>query len=223
MTDTLMSGAQETTESTASVSDETSTEANPTTAATETPEQQQTESQTQVAETKGEEVEAKPEEPKGAPEAYEDFTVEEGDAPDPATVENFKALAKDLNLSQENAQKVYDLGVAMSKQWAEQQQAAVQQAKTEWADQTKTDSEIGGDKFDANLAVAKKGLDQFGSPELRTLLNESGLGNHPEVIRFFYRAGKAVGDDNFVASGRTAPPSASGDHKHASILYPNQT
>ena len=124
MTDT-MSGAQETTESTASVSAEGAVEGNQQTPTTETTGQQQNESQTQVDETKGEGTEAKPEGPQGAPEVYEEFAVEEGAAPDPATVDNFKALAKDLNLSQENAQKVYDLGVAMSKQWAEQQTAAI--------------------------------------------------------------------------------------------------
>lgn len=222
MTDTLMSGAQETTESTASVSTEGTTEANQQTASTAPAEQQQTESQTEADKAEGEGVEAEPTDPKGAPEAYEDFTVEEGAVPDPATVDSFKALAKDLNLSQENAQKVYDLGVAMSKQWAEQQTAVLQQAKTEWADLTKSDTEIGGDKFDANLAVAKRGIEQFGTPELRTLLDESGLGNHPEVVRFFYRAGKAIGDDNFVPSGRTAPPSGSSEARHASTLYPNQ-
>ena len=37
-------------------------------------------------------------------------------------------------------------------------------------------------------------LDQLGTPELQTLLNESGLGNHPEVIRLLYKAARALGD-----------------------------
>ena len=70
--------------------------------------------------------------------------------------------------------------------------------------------------------MARKAVEQFGTPELRTLLDESGLGSHPEVVRFFYRAGKAIGDDNFVAAGRTAPPGGSSEQKHAATLYPNQ-
>ena len=45
------------------------------------------------------------------------------------------------------------------------------------------------------------------SPCLRRVrvLEESGLGNHPEVIRVFYRAGKAISEDRFVAgqAGKT--------------------
>jgi hypothetical protein len=63
---------------------------------------------------------------------------------------------------------------------------------------SKTDQEFGGEKLSENLSVAKKALDAFGTPELRKLLDDSGLGNHPEVIRMMYRAGKAISEDRFV-------------------------
>jgi hypothetical protein len=59
-------------------------------------------------------------------------------------------------------------------------------------------------------------MDAFATPELRTLLNESGLGNHPEIIRAFYRAGKAISEDGFVAGGHKAT-----DKGDAKRLYPN--
>jgi hypothetical protein len=59
----------------------------------------------------------------------------------------------------------------------------------------------------------------FGTPELRTLLNESGLGNHPEVIRMMYRAGKAISEDRFVAPSAGGP---TGSKDFAKSLYPNQ-
>ena len=64
--------------------------------------------------------------------------------------------------------------------------------------------------------VAKKALETFGTPELRTLLNESGMGNNPEVIRAFYRVGKAISEDKFV-SGKATPA----DANDARSLYPN--
>jgi len=162
-------------------------------------------------------------EAQGAPESYEDFTAEDGVTPDPANVESFKAMAKEMNLSQAQAQQLYDMGVSLTKQVADAQQQAHAAALTEWAQAAKTDKEFGGDKFDANLGVAKAALDKLGTPELQSLLNESGLGNHPEVIRLLYKAGRALGDDNFVPGGRTGPAAGSTpDQRLASALYPTQ-
>jgi len=70
-------------------------------------------------------------------------------------------------------------------------------------------------KLAESLGTAKKALDAFGTPELQTLLNESGLGNHPEIIRFMVRAGRAISQDTFVPAGRQA---GEGDARR---LYPN--
>jgi len=154
---------------------------------------------TQAAPAEGEQGEAKQAEgkPQGAPEKYE-FATPDGMQFDDAVVGAFSEVAKDLNLSQEAAQKILDkVGPVM----AAQQNEALQAASAEWAEASKTDKEFGGDKLNENLAVAKKAMDQFASPELRALLNESALGNNPEVIRMFYRVGKAISEDGFVVGG----------------------
>lgn len=154
---------------------------------------------TQSAQAEGEQGEAKQDEgkPQGAPEKYE-FATPDGMQFDDAVVGAFSEVAKDLNLSQEAAQKILDkVGPVM----AAQQNEALQAASAEWAEASKTDKEFGGDKLNENLAVAKKAMDQFASPELRALLNESALGNNPEVIRMFYRVGKAISEDGFVVGG----------------------
>ena len=136
---------------------------------------------------------AKPAAPR-APEQYAAFTLPEelaGDAaPDFAA---FNTLAKELDLSQADAQKLVDF-----------QAQGVQRARQAWADAAKADAEFGGDKLEESVAVARKAIDTFGTPELKALLNQTGIGNHPEVIRAFLRAGKALGDDTIV-TGRQAP------------------
>jgi hypothetical protein len=131
-----------------------------------------------------------------------EFTFEEGIEIDADTLTNLKDLSKDLGLSQEAAQKVADLGALQAQRWAEQQQQAMQTAQAEWVDQVKSDKEIGGDALTENLSVAKSALARFGTPELTQLLDESGLGNHPEMIRAFHRIGKSISDDVIVAGGR---------------------
>jgi hypothetical protein len=144
----------------------------------------------------------------GAPEAYEDFTLPEGVALDADTDAELKALAKDLNLTQTQAQKVADLGAVLTQRWATQFQEQLTSASEDWATATKADKELGGEKLTGTLTGAKAALDKFGTPELRELLQTSRLGNHPEVVRLLARVGQAISDDNAVVTG--APPSSKG-------------
>lgn len=137
------------------------------------------------------------------PENYE-FTMPEGVTIDDNTLGDLKSLSKDLGLSQEQAQKIADLGVQQSERWAQQQMEYAKQAREEWATQVKSDKELGGPAFDESIASASKAIKEFGTPELVNLLNETGLGNHPEVIRAFYKVGKMIEDDKIVPGGRNS-------------------
>ena len=152
----------------------------------------------------------------GAPEKYE-FQAPEGMELDEAGLSAFSEFAKDANLSQDAAQALLS---KMAPAMAQRQAQAIEQVRAEWTETSKADTEFGGAKLSENLAVAKKALDAFGTPELRTLLNESGLGNHPEIIRAFYRAGKAISEDSFVPGGKA--PKGDGSRDIAKTLYPNQ-
>lgn len=190
-----------------------------TTAATEAAAgEQAAQQQAPDAKDAGQQADAKAEgdagKPEGAPEKYE-FKAVEGAEVGAETLAEFSEVAKDLGLSQDAAQKILD---RMAPSIARRQAEAVETARVQWADAARADKEFGGDKLPENLAVAKKALDAFGTPELRTLLNESGLGNHPEVIRVLYRAGKAISEDGIVA-GTRAPQS---DSDPARRLFPNQ-
>lgn len=146
--------------------------------------------------------------PTGAPEAYEAFTMPEGFTLDEQMLGEFTPVLKDLNLPQEAAQKLIDFAPKLVEKTVAQTTAAVL-AQTgladhaTWADAAKTDKEFGGDKFAENLAVAQKAMNAFATPELRAMLNKTGLGNHPEMLRTFYRAGKAISEDGFVPGGKT--------------------
>jgi hypothetical protein len=138
-----------------------------------------------------------------------------------AALDELKGLAKELGLTQENAQKIADLGAkqaqAFTNQLMEHQRAQV----AEWANQARADKEIGGDALNENLGTAKKALDQFATPELKKLLNDSGLGNHPEVIRTFFKVGKAISEDGRLVTGAAAQKNRE-DTPIANRLYPNQ-
>lgn len=158
----------------------------------------------------------KPEEqkkPEGAPEAYE-FKAPEGSELDKAAVEQFEPIARELNLSQEQAQKLVDLyGAKVMPQLMKQQADTWQKQVADWGTATKEDKEIGGEKFEANLTRAKQAMDKFATPQLREFLETSGMGNHPELIRVFVKVGAAMSEDSLVTSNEKGQRSA------ADVLY----
>jgi len=209
MNDTLMTTATTTPEGAAS---QPATEA-PAQAAAPGAEQQTTEASNA-------EGAAQSEQPQGeagkeeSPAQYE-FKVPDGVQVDEAVITGFTEVAKELKLAPLAAQTILE---KMAPALQARQQEVLQKARNDWSEAAKADQEYGGEKLNENLAVAKKAMDAFGSPELRTLLNESGLGNHPELIRAFYRAGKAISEDGFVPGGRAS----GGPIDPAKRLFPNQ-
>jgi hypothetical protein len=140
---------------------------------------------------------------------YTDFTAPEGITFDPDILGDFKTVAKEHGLNQEQAQKFADLGVKLNQKWAEAQMSAVAKQADAWAEASKADKEFGGEKFAENLAVIKKAREAFVSDELMAVFEKSGLGNHPDVLRMLYRAGKQLSTDGYVAGTRA--PSAGAD------------
>lgn len=155
--------------------------------------------------------------PAGAPETYAEFTLPEGVSLDKGALEKFTPLAKDLDLSQEQAQKVVDLYAAevlphIHQAFAEQQAQKVES----WLQASMKDQEIGGTRFDESVSIAKKALDAFGTPALKAALDDSGLGNHPEVIRLLANIGKRISEDRTAS---TVTGNGVGNRSAAEILY----
>ena len=142
------------------------------------------------------------EKPEGAPEQYE-WAAPEGVTLDESVMGSLSEVAKELNLSQDAAQKLVD---KMAPAMAQRQVAQVQAMQAEWRESSSGDAEFGGAKLAENMAVAKKALDAFATPEFRQLLEQTGMGNHPEVIRTFYRAGKAISEDGLVSGSAPKAP-----------------
>ena len=192
---------------------------------TETQQQAETQDQQVSDETTVESETSESEAPEGAPENYE-FNPKVADAPqelDPEVLTAFGDVAKELNLSQEAAQKVLDkvAPVVQAKQ-----AKALEDAKNGWVNDSQSDEEFGGENFDANLKTAKSALDTFGNDALKSLLVETGFGNHPEIIRFMYRAGKALSEDSYIGNSEGADSLRTSGPKDfnaiANSLYSNQ-
>lgn len=169
---------------------------------------------------KGEDAEKKAEkDDKGGevPEAYE-FTAPEGVEIDQGLMDRFTPFAKEQNWTQEQAAQVFDFYAKEALPLIQTAQAEAWASQTaQWVEDAKSDKEIGGDKFEENMGVAKAALDRFATPEFVEFLNSTGMGNHPEMIRAFHKIGKSISDDAF----HTAGGNSAGDVDPAKRLFPD--
>jgi hypothetical protein len=154
--------------------------------------------------------------PIGAPEKYEPFKVPEGVQFSESNQAAFSGLAKELGLTQEAAQKLVDYQANAVKQSLESQKSDFVKMQTEWKEETK--KELGA-TADKQLAYAAQARDKFASQGLRQILEDSGLANHPEVVKLFITLGKSISEDGFV-DGK--PANADAGRSAADVIYPNQ-
>lgn len=159
---------------------------------------------------------AKTEAAPAAPEKY-DFAMPEGFDLNQEVAGEFEAYARELNLPQDKAQSVVDMGVKLLQSAQAQQAEAYQQTQEQWRNEVVNDKEIGGQALAENLSYAAKVLDTF-APDLRSVLDETGLGNHPAFVKAFIKIGKAISEDRLVGGAQQSPGSALDP---AAVLFPS--
>lgn len=164
-------------------------------------------------------ADAKTEPAQDAPLTYADFSFPEGVEVDAETLSEAQALLGELKLPQDQAQRLVDFYAGKIRQFGGAQAENWVKLNEKWVSDFKADREIGGDRIQDTVAAATRAMDRFGTPGLREALAMTGAGNHPEVIRFVARVGRATAEDRFVVA---AGASAGSSRSAAEVLYPAQ-
>lgn len=121
-------------------------------------------------------------------------------------IDEFKAKAKELGLTQKQFEGIAKYDVERT-QAASTEAVDAWNARVEgWREAARNDKDFGGKAYEANVKTALKAVEQFGDAELKALMrspsesNPEGLaiGNHPAVLRFLNRIGKAMSDPDLV-------------------------
>lgn len=170
------------------------------------------------------------------PEKY-DLKLPEGSTVDPAIVEKTAARARALGLSNEAGQQLLDQTVqdladaeqahkagydALVEAW---KPGGTEYAKrdAQWRDEALKDAEIGGspEKLASSIEFAQQALNKYGS-DLKTYLDETGLGSHPAAIKFLANIGRAMSEGangGGLVLGNGGPMAK--PKSDAQLLYPN--
>lgn len=136
--------------------------------------------------------------PKGVPEGgytFDGLQVGEGLEIDQPTAEAFAKIAEEVGLSQDAFNTVYNKLMPYLNQRQDEQ---LQELRGKFLEEARNDQEIGGAKYQENMALARKAFKQFVDPETQELLQASGLDCHPGLIRAFVNVGRAISNDAVV-------------------------
>lgn len=160
------------------------------------------------------------------PPVYSAFTLPEGVSFDSERTTQFTSILGDLELTgkvdhalmQGAGQKLVDFHLNevqrqvqdLSKQWTTQWE----KTKNDWKESFLADPDIGGTKFQATVDSAVNFIKVHGGTpeqqtEFRNLMETSGLGNHPAMIRLLANAGRAYKEGQPLAAQTPVSPAKS--------------
>lgn len=132
-----------------------------------------------------------------APDAEYEITAPDGFEVDDELRSAFTPVARELNLSSKGAQKLVELKAKdiqlQTERWGNH--------LNELRSQAQADPEIGGAKYNDSVAAGRRVISKFGTPGLRKLMNDYGVGAHPEMIRFMRKIDAAMGEPSTMQSG----------------------
>lgn len=166
----------------------------------------------------------------GAPEKYEPFKVKEGFTLSEPVAAEAGTLFKDMNLTQEQGQRLVDFYQAKTEELARAPVKAYQDLRASWVKEAKALPGI-GNELEPGGKVASligKAIDQIGNPQLakdfRAALDLTGFGDHPAAIQVLHQWAQQVTEGTSVRGrgpsplGQQAP--GTGRKSAAQEMYP---
>lgn len=117
------------------------------------------------------------------------------------------------------AQGLIELSAKANELSSEMGSQLFDEVQTEWTNATKADPEVGGPRYEASIATSKQIVERFGGPKLQEALELTGLGAHPEFVRFMTKVAPLLTEGNPVSP---ATPAAPKQRYTPMDLYPDQ-
>jgi hypothetical protein len=165
------------------------------------------------------------------PEAYADFKLADGQTLNPDTLKEASAVFKELGLTQDQAQKLVDFyGKDMTKTLGAPQTAFNDMVSGWRADVLKDSTLASGDGLRTdvreNIGKLKASLPADQRASFDEVMNLSGLGNHPTIVKALNSWGKSLSEGKHVAGNGPSPegqkaPGSKGPVNIAKAMFPN--
>lgn len=149
---------------------------------------------------------------------FEAFTLPEGFQKDDGRLGEFtKELAEfELTAKADHAQvqalgqKFLNQHVAEMQRMHDFYRTAFDKQVSDWKDSFQKDPEIGGNRAETSVKAAREFIHTHGGTEaqqaeFRQLMNTTGVGNHPSLIRILAKANAVLGEGKPLAASKPVP------------------
>ena len=111
--------------------------------------------------------------------------------------EGFDQYAHEQGLSQRQADSILD---SYHNLMASQEEADAEAYDQNRVESLQTLQQDWKHSYQENADLANRAFMQFATPELVDLVNETGIGSDPEMVKFLYRIGSFLAEDNVLAT-----------------------
>ena len=129
----------------------------------------------------------------GRPESADQYTFDERYAE--ANLDDFKNIAHNLGLSQNQAEKILDMYSQANYDQMEQAEARHSEMQVEGINALQKEW---GKSYNENVELARRAFTNFASKEALDVMEDSGLGNHPEIVKMFSKIGNLLKEDGIM-------------------------
>lgn len=155
-----------------------------------------------------------------------DLKVPEGLTVDAALMDKFKAASLEGKVAPAAAQGYLDLYHEALKTAQSSANDAASAQSASWLTETLALPEFTGATKDASLATLGRFMDEYGSNDLKAVLDSTGLGNNPHVVRALLKAAQALDEGRPAPAGAPANPGPNNGkpllgRTPGQILYPD--
>ena len=145
---------------------------------------------------------------------YTDWKLPEGYTLHETINTEFKGIAKELGLTQEQAQKLVDIQARVASEEAKRQDSIYDQEALEWK---KESEKAFGSSLKSEIAYAVKAFKTFDpTGSVLKFIDETRVGNRKDFIEFFSKIGKALSEDTLNEGKQRVVKKTD-----AEIFYPN--
>lgn len=149
------------------------------------------------------------------PEKYE-LKLAEKSSLNQADVDRIAETAKTQGLTNAQAQAALEAADNSIKSYVTRELERTKAEVPKWLDELKADKEYGGEKFNETVENARRVVDKYADKDFKDFLNNSGLGNHPMIVKMFSKLGRSFGEDHFKDGSAIVPKKGK---TSAEILY----
>jgi len=125
----------------------------------------------------------------GRPEHADGYDFGEDDE---GVLDGYKQFSHNNGLSQEQAENILGLYNEIQEEEAGENEQSIKDLEVQTTINLQREW---GRNYDGNMDYAKRAYAQFASPGLSEVLDNTGLGNHPEMIRAFSKIGQMLGEE----------------------------